>query len=196
MNYNLDYPFPRKDDTLCYHKGEDTHDLWKQQREKMFPYIEGHKHAADMLWKQIEKNADNAVTQELIHPFIILECMHIKITLRHLIHLGSQITQKRILHDHYSLSKLWEEAKEMIIEIGGSDETDISAMEKMIKQFECIKGASFAFDYAVDRQGRKKELGLDWDNLKRFRRSIEKMSKYLVCGCMYFKSIINPADPY
>lgn len=185
------YPFPQKGDIL-YQKKEIKYELvWLRRKQKMLPYAEGCLHAAQLLWQKIESNPKNPLVSEFIYPYIVLQWNHVTVMMKHIILQGCILTNKKITIDHSDLNILWKNTRDLICEIGGSNETEIQAMNDMMDQLDDLGNSSFAYNYVTDSNGDKHISGIDWDNLHTFKKGMIKISKYLIYCCIHFKSLLE-----
>ncbi len=190
----MENPFPTINDVLFVPKGTDATASWIREIKNRFPYMEEFKCVADRLWRDIEENRNEAITEMMIHPFVSARKRSIQVALKYLIFLGNKVSGKKLDNRSHDLSKLWSNAKKLIIEIGGSSYSEIAGTERMIAKLGSIHGASFAFNYEMGYDGELYLIGIDWKNLRLFNEGTRKTEKYLKCGCMHFKSILNTAN--
>lgn len=183
-------PPPRKDDLLFVAGGEfpmagaclnfSTFD---------YGYREGYRRAGRLLAEYVCNECKDP--DLLVYPIVHNYRHHLELMLKHLIGVGSYLSDREINTDvrrlvlrSHNLKQLWQALKPILYAAGQSvgwkpNLDDIEGVESYIQQVHAVDRGSFSFRYATDTKGAPSLPGMRYLNIYQFASLMERLADYL-----------------
>lgn len=187
---DLPSPAPRKDDVLF-----GTGDEFPMANACLnfttgdYGYREGYRRAGKILAEHV---CNECRDQDLlVFPIVHNYRHHVELTLKHLIGVGSYLSDReitpevqRLLFTSHNLDRLWHTLKPILFAVGESvgwnpETDDIDGVESYIQQLHTVDRGSFSFRYATGTEGEPSLPGMRHLNIYTFASNMERLADYL-----------------
>ncbi len=136
-------------------------------------YSQAYKDAADILVEHTQ--TDKTSLNFMVFPILFLYRHYIELALKEIILTASKyLGKKQSTINFHTLSKLWEEAKRLILEVDlDIPKDDIVAVANQILQFHNLDKSSMTFRYPADNQGNVFKNLSDYINIENVREIVD-----------------------
>jgi hypothetical protein len=154
-----------------------------------YAYRQGYRRAAKLLAEYV---CNECKDQDLlVYPIVHNYRHHVELTLKHLIALGSYLSERTItpeigtlLLNEHGLTQLWGTLKPILFAAGAAvgwkpENLDIEGVESYIRQLSAADRGSYSFRYATDKKGKPSLPGMTHLNIYVFANHMEQLAEYL-----------------
>jgi hypothetical protein len=154
-----------------------------------YAYRQGYRRAAKLLAEHV---CNGYKDQDLlVYPIVHNYRHHVELTLKHLIALGSYLSEReitpqirRLLRKSHSLIQLWGTLKPILFATGAAvgwkpENADIEGVESYIQQLSGADEGSYNFRYATDTNGNPSLPDMKYLNIYVFANHMEQLAEYL-----------------
>jgi len=154
-----------------------------------YAYRQGYWRAAKLLAEHVcNMGRDQDL---LVYPLVHNYRHHVELTLKHLLALGSYLSNREItpqirglLWRSHSLTQLWGALKPILFEVGAAvgwkpEKADIEGVESYVQQLSAADGGSYSFRYATDTNGNPSLPRMTHLNIYVFASHMEQLAEYL-----------------